>query len=71
MSPDVAVLLEEFKDVVVNLENLRMFLSSVNLLQKATGGWGEITLDFKGGDIKEARIMMTQKPQRDKPVGKV
>lgn len=63
MTPEFEALLAEYEGLVT-LEDLRMYLSSVAILKKATGGWGEITLDFKAGETKEARILMTQRSQK-------
>jgi len=52
-------------DGVLGYEDLRLILSSVSLLKKATGGWGEVTIDFKGGDATDARILLTQKRQKE------
>jgi len=50
---------------VLGYEDLRLILSSISLLKKATGGWGEVTIDFKGGDATDARILLTQKRQKE------
>lgn len=65
MDDRLSALLEQYRDVFT-YEDMRLFLSSVSLLKKATGGWGEVAIDFKGGDATDARILLTQKRQKDK-----
>jgi len=56
-------LLKQYDGLVME-EDLRLYLSSVSLLKKATGGWGEITIDFKAGEAKEAKILLTQRREK-------
>ncbi len=60
--PKIIALLEQYP---ISYEDLRLYLSSVSLLKKSTGGWGSVTIDFKGGDATDARIELTQKRQKD------
>ena len=53
-------------DGTVSYEDLRLILSSVSMLKKVTG-WGEVAIDFKNGEATDARILLTQKRQKEKP----
>jgi len=46
-------------DGLLTEEDLRLYLSSVSILKDANGGWGEVTVVFKGGEAKETSTVLT------------
>lgn len=62
MEQKIAAAIIKKYEAIANADSLEAFLNALSIMQAATGGWGEIAFQFKGGDIKESRILLTLRP---------